>query len=117
MFGFLVGFEDSACALALGATREKVHFSPARDFILLANLCAAAALGRMILTNFLFPLNSSWLIVCSIQQSLMSNFFALRMDWISVADISFGMLRIYRISGRSETWSTGLFGLLFDFRW
>ena len=116
MFGFLVGFEDGACAFALGATREKVHFSPARDFILLANLCAAVALGRMILTNFLFPLNSSWLIVCSIQQSLMSNFFALRMDWISVADIN-GMFRIYRISGRSETWSTGLFGLLFDFRW
>ena len=36
MFGFLVGFEDGACAFALGATLEKV---PAEDFILLANLC------------------------------------------------------------------------------
>ena len=66
MFGFLVGFEDGACAFALGATLEKV---PARDFILLANLCAAAVLGRLILTNFMLPLNSSWLIVCSIEQS------------------------------------------------
>ena len=59
VFGFLVGFEDGVCAFGLGATLEKFHFSPARDFMLFANLCAAAVLGRMILTNFLLPLNSS----------------------------------------------------------
>ena len=37
---------------------------------------------------------------------------------MSVAVISFGMFRMYRISGRSETWNGGLFGLFglsFDF--
>ena len=54
-----MGFEDGVCAFGLGATLEKFHFSLARDFMLLANLSAAAVLGRMILTNFLLHLNSS----------------------------------------------------------
>ena len=55
MFGFLVGFEDSACALALGATREKVHFSPARDFILLGEFVCSSCVGQDDSHKFLVP--------------------------------------------------------------
>ena len=118
----LTGGIERVCDLSLGATLENIHLCSARDFIFLANLSAEALLGRMILTNFFVPLTSSCLMVCSIQQSLVSKFLSERVAFICETGRSLGMFRMYQISGRSVEFSVVfllafLLVLLLAFKW